>query len=67
MSVLRLPLSVRWPHCQRSTALVSDEGDFHSLAWTSGRRKGFLDGKDFLLREQLPFADKVCQPEEMRK
>lgn len=67
MSVLRLPLNVRWPHCQRSTAMVSEEGDFHSLARTPGRQKGLLDGKGFLLREQLPFADKVCQPEEMRK
>lgn len=67
MSVLRLPLNVRWPHCQRSTAMVSQEGDFHSLAWTFGRWKGLLDGKDFLLREQLPFADKVCQLEEMCK
>lgn len=37
------------------------------LAWAFGRQKGFLDGKDFLLREKLPFAGKMCQPEEMSK
>lgn len=36
-----------------------------SLAETVGRRNGLFDGKDFLRWEKLPFADKVCQPEEM--
>lgn len=43
----------------------SEDGDFRSLAGTPGRHKGSLDGKDFVLREKLPFADKVCQPEKM--
>ena len=30
-------------------------------------RKGLFDGKDFLLREKLSFADKMCQPEERSK
>lgn len=49
--------AARVPPLQERKALVS--------AWPGLResRKAYLMGKDFLLREKLPFVGQVCQPE----
>lgn len=46
--------------------MAGETGGSHTVAGTTGRHAGSLDGNDFLLRERLPLADKVHQPEEMR-
>lgn len=66
---LRLPtrcMSAQQRGYHRRTTMAGETGGPHTVTGTIGRHAGSLGGNDFLLRERLPLAHKVHQPEEMR-
>lgn len=67
VSDLNLPLNVHWLGCRSFPTAGSEGGDLHFGMNFWKANNGLFGGQDFLQRKKLPFADKVCQPEEMSK
>lgn len=64
VSDMSLPLNVPGLGCRIFPTVASEGGDLH-FGMNFWKANSLFGGQDFLPRKKLPFADKVCQPEEM--